>query len=196
MRSRWAGIAGLVVVLAAGCSGHGHAARTWHTFAAGCPALSAPPYGVAATGKRITTAVSPSERASLDKVVHGASFDETTCEYTAPGKLSPLVTADVKIFGGSAGAKPATALLASERSAADRLGGGVDNADVPGLADGAFALYLEPDLHLDARSGNAYVSVHAVPGMDVAETFDKTRPLQQQLPALTALTRDVLTGLR
>jgi hypothetical protein len=88
-----------------------------------------------------------------------------------------------------------TALFQSERSASIQIGGGVDNADVPGLADGAHALYFEPTLHLKARSGNAFVSVQVLPGMDNIRMFDQ-QLLQQQLPALTAVTKDLLTSLQ
>jgi hypothetical protein len=151
---------------------------------------------VAANGKRITSSVAPGEQATLDKVVPGAALDGVTCEYAVPGQASPLITADIKIFGGDGGATQATAWFQSEKSAAARVGGGgVDNADVPGVADGAFALYFEPELHLGARSGNAYVSVVVLPSAEVAQTFDKVQPLQQQVPALTAVATDVLAGL-
>src|SRR3954451_17760108 len=108
--SRWAGIAGLTILLAGGCSNDAAPAsqpapssgvgqqpvRSWQAFSPGCPALTAPPYGVAAKGKRITSSVAAGEREALDKAVPGATFDEVTCEYTAPGKVSPLVIADVK----------------------------------------------------------------------------------------------------
>jgi hypothetical protein len=203
-------MAGLVVMAAAGCSNDADAtprpaqssaveqppSQTWQGFAPGCPTLTAPPFGVASKGKRTISYVAPGEQETLDKVVPGAVFDEATCTYTAPGEASPLIKTDIKIFSGAAGATQVTAWFQSERSASSQIGGGVDNADVPGLADGAFALYFEPALHLHARSGNAFVSVQVLPGMENVRTFDKLQPLQQQLPALTAVMKDLLTSLQ
>ncbi|MCU7731105.1 hypothetical protein ODJ79_45960 [Actinoplanes sp. KI2] len=187
-------------MVAAGCANEANAtpqpgqssARTWQSVSAGCPALTSPPYGVASKGKRVADYVAPGERETLDKVVPGAVFDDTSCRYTAPGKVSPLITARIRIFSGAAGAATATTWFESERSASSQIGG----ADAPGLADGAFAVYFEPALHLDARSGNAYVSVEVLPGMENIRTFDKLHPLQQQLPALTPVMKDLLASLQ
>ncbi|BCJ48492.1 hypothetical protein GCM10010168_64430 [Actinoplanes ianthinogenes] len=131
----------------------------------------------------------------LDKVIPGASFEQATCEYAVASQPLPGISADLKIFGGEAGTAEATAWFESEKQAAGQLGGGVDNAEIPDLADGAVALYREPVLYLTARSGNACVSVGFRPGVEAARTFDKLHPLQQQLPALTAVMKDVLTSL-
>jgi hypothetical protein len=113
LRSWSAGIAGLLVMLAAGCTNAAapHPARTWHGFSSGCPVLTAPPYGVATKGTETTNTEDPGEREILDQVVPGAKFDEVTCVYTAPGRVSPRIAANVKVFGGAGGAKQATAVI-------------------------------------------------------------------------------------
>jgi hypothetical protein len=208
--SRWAGIAGLLVMVVAGCSNEAGAtpqpagssaagqapARTWQEYSAGCRELTAPPYGVAPTGKRVPSWVATGEQEILDRVIPGASFEQATCEYTVADQPIPSVSADIKIFGGEAGTAEATAWFESEKAASSQLGGGVDNAEVPDLADGAFALYFEPTLHLKTRSGNAYISVSFKPGTEAVQTFDKLQPLQQQIPALVVVMKDVLTGLK
>ncbi|MBG0569013.1 hypothetical protein [Actinoplanes aureus] len=203
-------ISGLLVTLTAACTnGAGTApqaaplsttsqspGRTWQGFSSGCPTLTAPPYELVANGKRTSTYVSPGEQKLLGEVVPGAALDQTTCQYSEAGTLSPSAVASIKIFAQETGAMQATAWFQSEKSASSRLGGGVDFADVPGLADEAFALYREPSLRLAARSGNAYVFIQVMPGEKASRSFDKLQPLQHQLPALTAVMTDVLTGLQ
>jgi hypothetical protein len=157
--------------------------------------LTAPPYGVATKGTETTNTEDPGEREILEQVVPGAKFDEVTCVYTARGRVSPRIAANVKVFGGAGGAKQATAVFESRKVSFVQLGAGTDHTDVPGLADGAFAAHIGSDLYLDARSGDACISVLVHPSPEITQGFDKAHPLQQQLPALKPVMTDVLTGL-
>jgi hypothetical protein len=193
-RSWAAGVAGLLIILATGCAHQAAAAPK--QFSAQCPVLTAPPYGIAAKGIEATNTEDPAEKKILDQVVPGAVFKEVTCLYTAPGRTSPRIAANVKVFTGSGGAKQATSFLESRKLSLFQLATGANHADVPGVADGAFAAHVVSDYYLEARSGDAYVSVLAVPGLRISQGFDPARPLQQQLPALKTVLTDVLGGLK
>jgi hypothetical protein len=203
-------MASLLAVLGTGCTNTADAAHqaaqsstaarpvthVWHGFAPGCPTLTAAPYGLAAQGKRAATGAAPGEQQYLDKVVPGAVIERTACHYWAAAGGLPAVETTIMIFGGNAGATQTDAWFQSQRSAASRVGGSADYTDVPGIADGAFALYSDISLRLTARSGDAYVTVNVLPGEEISRTFDKLQPLRQQVPALTAVMTDTLTGLR
>jgi hypothetical protein len=157
---------------------------TWQRFAAQCPALVDPPYGLAAKGKPYTAgAVDTAERL------------EARCDYAAPGS-QPLLTLHVSIDRAADGAARTEQNYLTERSAAAALPG-FDVADVPGLGDAAFATYDQGTWSVlaKARTGNAVVVAQLLAGRDVAESWDVSAPLQQQMPTLSGAMRDFLTGL-
>ncbi|WIM93199.1 hypothetical protein ACTOB_005171 [Actinoplanes oblitus] len=138
--------------------------------------------------------MAPGEQQAIDRVAPGATFEHAVCRYSDPAFDRPGAKADWKIFSGGAGMTQAKEFFDRERAAA--TGFGVDYADVPGLKSEAFAWYYQPELYVAARSGNAYVVVLTTPGPEAAKDFDKLQPLQQQVPALTTIMKDVLTALR
>jgi hypothetical protein len=156
--------ASLLVVLAAGCQ-HGTdttspqptvstAAVTWQGFTDGCPTLTAPPYGIDAHGKGYPDYIAPGEQDVLDKVIPGASFDQTYCSYKAA------------------------------------------DADLPVLGADAFASYFQSQLHMTARSGNAYIVIQVLLDKQVTKTFDVLQPLPPQVPALSKVMTDLLAELQ
>ncbi len=84
-----------------------------------------------------------------------------------------------------------------ERAAAGRLVS-FDVADMPQVGDAAFAMYDQGTwiLSVRARSGNATMTMDIIVGSEVAKSWSVTAPLQQQVPALAAVTKDVLGSLR
>ena len=196
--------ASLLVVLAAGCQ-HGTdttspqptvptAAVTWQGFTDGCPTLTAPPYGIDAHGKGYPDYIAPGEQDVLDKVIPGASFDQTYCSFKTAGADLPVLGADVRIFRGANGASQVDTLFQVEKSAAKKIAG-VDYADAPQLGDDAFAWYFQSQLHMTARSGNAYIVIQVLLDKQVTKTFDVLQPLPPQVPALSKVMTDLLAEL-
>lgn len=197
--------AGLMVLAVAGCSGgtsgasqpqasSSSPAAALHGFADGCPQLTAAPYGIPAQGKLSPGYTPPGEQAVLDQTVPGATIDLTTCQYSVGKGATPGLRVTLRVFRGDTGAAQSDKLFQTDRSAAKSLGG-VNYADAPRLGDAAYAWYDEANLFVAARTANAYVVIRVSPSQEAKQKFDLQQPLQQQVPALTAVMNDVLAGL-
>jgi hypothetical protein len=157
----------------------------WHGLASECPVLRDPPYGVSARGKLVAP-----------KTVDNAEQYEVRCNYPAPAAL-PLLSIDVLIARGVDGYARTEQDYRRERAAAGRLVS-FDVADLPQVGDAAFAMYDQATwiLSVRTRSGNATVTMEIIVGSEVAKSWSVTAPLQQQVPALAAVTKDFLGSLR
>ncbi|RSM60323.1 hypothetical protein DMB66_24725 [Actinoplanes sp. ATCC 53533] len=183
----------LLLTLAAGCGDVGAAtpapapartAATWQRFAVECPELVNAPYGLPTRGK-------PS---AADHVDDAGRYEER-CEYAAPGGR-PLLTLHVTVFRGADGATRVEQEYLKERTAADSTES-VDFVDVPQLGDAAFAIYDKGawNVLMKARTGNAIGVAELLAGKDVAESWSASAPLEQQVPKLSVLMTNFLTGL-
>jgi hypothetical protein len=187
----------LLLALIAGCAGPGPGAAAparsaspspsaveWQRFAAKCPVLSDPPYGLWSQGKPVAAA----------RVDHARRY-EVRCDYAAATHL-PFLTVHVQIARGADGFRQTEQDYEKERAAAGRLGS-YDVVDMPQLGDAALALYDQAAwiVLVRVRSGNATVAMQLVAGPDVAGSWSVTAPLQEQAPTLSAVMKDFLGGL-
>ena len=177
----------------AGCGGRGATAPaaspsplpvTWQRFSAECPVLARPPYGLPARGKL-----------SAVPSVDDAEKFETRCEYVAAAHL-PLLSLHVTIARGAGGVARTEQDYDKERAAAGGLVS-YDVVDISQLGDAAFALYDQGTwtMWVRVRSGNATAVLQFLVAPNVAKSWSVTAPLQQQVPILSAVTKDLLAGL-
>ncbi|MET8151342.1 hypothetical protein ACIBSW_29550 [Actinoplanes sp. NPDC049668] len=159
-------------------------AVTWNSFAAECPELVDPPYGLPARGKPF----------AADHADDAERY-ETRCDYVAPAG-QPLLTLRMTIDRGASGATRVEQEYLTEREAAGGMGW-VDVVDVPQVGDAAFMVYDQGTWSVlaKARTGNAIAVAQLLAGRDVAESWDDTTPLQQQVPVLSPVLTTFLTGL-
>ncbi|WP_127500522.1 hypothetical protein [Actinoplanes solisilvae] len=162
----------LACVLLAGCSPD--VVEAPPVFAAGCPQLSAPPFGIEAKGKWVPGRPQ-------------GAYDQVDCQYSSPASADAGMYVVGRVFPGED---------QSKTFAADEQTGWAADGDeymvVPDVGDGGFAWYAESSLCLAARSGTAYVVVAVAPG----QPLDDPEPVREHLPALKALMTDALTALR
>jgi len=199
---RWVWVAGALVTAVAGCAPDAKPATSSsatvpaeQVFAAGCPELSGPPFGIEAKGKRLAGYVAPAEQRILDRLVPGAQVDLVICQYSRPNSTHPGIQIDVRSFRGQSGTAQATTFADVEQgSTSDSY---ADFVTVPASGDnGGFAWYDEPDFCIATHSGNAYVIVAIDVGAGAAQDPDKQKTLRKQVPTLAAIMTGVLDALR
>ena len=195
LRRAWVAVA--LVTAIAGCTSATRPATDppVPVFTAGCPELSAPPFGIEATGERTDGQVTLDERKVVGEIVPGAWLDLVICQYPRPSSTRPGIQVDVRAFRGPNGTAHATTFADAEQTRTPELY--AEYLPVAATGDnGGFAWYDEPDFCMATHSGNAYVIVAMDPGAGAASEPDMRKALRTQLPALTAVMTTVLDALR
>jgi hypothetical protein len=154
----------------------------WQRVVDGCSPLTAPPYGISPHGHPLRALCRPGEQAVLDRIVPGASFAHTVCQYSTVNSEHPTSEPDVKLFAGMTGATEAEAMLQPERArGTGRLRHRLRRATQPRRQ--RFRRPPRAAAVHQGRSANALIVITSTPGDEARKRFDRRGRYSNRFPS-------------